>query len=110
MKDLLTKIYYTNEKNPKYKIGDKVRTANLRKTLAKRGTTHWSLRLYNFSEIVNYNMPNYRIDFLSERYNEAWFKAPKLTLNENNVVMKALNLLSFNLLSTITTHRPYIIR
>ena len=37
---------------PKYKVGDLVRTADLKKTFSKGDTTNWSYKLYKFTEII----------------------------------------------------------
>ena len=59
---------------PKYEIGDLVRTADLRKTFSKLDTTDWSYKLYKITEINNDTKPSYRIDNLKERYNESLLK------------------------------------
>ena len=75
---------------PKYKIGDLVRTADLKKTFSKGDTTNWSYILYKITEIINDTIPSYRLDNLKERYNESLLKKTELTLKENNTVMKIL--------------------
>ena len=81
-----------NKIKPKYKIGDLVRTADLRKTFSKGDTTNWSHKLYKITEIINDIIPSYKINNLPERYNESLLKKTKLTLKENNSVMKKLRL------------------
>ena len=77
---------------PKYKIGDLVRTADLKRFFSKGDTTNWSYKLYKITEIISDTMSSYRIDNLKERYNESSLKKTELTLKENKDVMKALNL------------------
>ena len=77
---------------PKYQINDLVRTADLKKTFSKSDTTNWSYKLYKITEIINDTIPSYKIDNLSERYNESLLKKTNLTMKENNSVMKKLNL------------------
>ena len=77
---------------PKYEIGDLVRTADLKKTFSKGDTTNWSYKLYKITEIIIDTIPSYKIDKLSERYNESLLKKTELTLKENDNVMKKLNL------------------
>ena len=77
---------------PKFQINDLVRTADLKKTFSKGDTTNWSYKLYKITEIVNDTIPSYKIDNLSERYNESLLKKTNLTMKENNTVMKKLNL------------------
>ena len=81
-----------NKIKPKFQINDLVRTADLKKTLSKGDTTNWSYKLYKITEIINETIPSYKIDNLKERYNEALLKKTELTLEENNAVMKKLNL------------------
>ena len=77
---------------PKYKIGNLVRTADLKKTFSKGDTTNWSYKLYKITELIIDTVPSYRLDNLPERYNEALLKTTELTLKENNSVMKKLNI------------------
>ena len=77
---------------PKYEIDDLVRTADLRKTFSKSDTTNWSYKLYKIKEVINDTIPSYKIDNLSERYNESLIKKTNLTMKENNSVMKKLRL------------------
>ena len=77
---------------PKFQINDLVRTTDLKKTFSKRDTTNWSYKLYKITEIINDTIPSYKIDNLSERYNELLLKKTDLTLKENNSVMKKLNI------------------
>ena len=77
---------------PKYEIDDLVRTADLKKTFSKGDTTNWSYKLYKITEIINDTIPSYKIDNLSERYNESLLKKTELSFKQNKDVMKALNL------------------
>ena len=86
-KNLLDK---RNKVKPKYEIGDLVRTADLKRTFSKGDTTNWSYKLYKITEIVNDTIPSYKINNLSERYNESLLKKTELTLKENKDVMKKL--------------------
>ena len=81
-----------NKIKPKFKINDLVRTADLKKTISKGDTTNWSYKLYKITEIVNDTIPIYKINNLPERYYESFLKKTKLTLKENNSVMKKLRL------------------
>ena len=67
------KIFLNKRKKikPKYEIGDLVRTADLKKTFSKSNTTNWSYKLYIITEKLNLSIPSYKIDNLSECYNEA---------------------------------------
>ena len=77
---------------PKFQINELVRVADLKKTFSKSDTTNWSYKLYKIKEIINDTIPSYKIDNLSERYNESLFKKTNLTMKENNTVMKKLRL------------------
>ena len=81
-----------NKIKPNDKIGDLVRTADLRKMFSKGDTTNWSYKLYKITEVFNDTIPSYKIDSLKERYNESLLKKTELTLKENDNVMKKLNL------------------
>ena len=88
-KNLLDK---RNKIKPKFQINDLVRTADLKKTFSKGDTTNWSYKLYKITENNNDTIPSYKIDNLSERYNESLLKKTVLTLKENKDVMKKLNI------------------
>ena len=75
---------------PKFQINDLVRTADLKRTFSKGDTTNWSYKLYKITEIINDTIPSYKIDNLSERYNEALLKKTELTLKENDNVIKKI--------------------
>ena len=77
---------------PKFQVNDLVRTADLKKTFSKGDTTNWSFELYKITEIINDAIPAYKINNLSERYNESLLKKTRLTMKENDNVMKKLNI------------------
>ena len=78
--------------NPKYKQGQLVRTADIKKVFSKGDSTNYSYLLYTISEVIHDTIPSYRINYLPERYNENLLLSTKLSLEENNQVMKELNL------------------
>ena len=45
---------------PKFQINDLVRTADLKKTFSKGGTTNWFYKLYKITEIVNDTFSSYK--------------------------------------------------
>ena len=81
------------KQRPKFKLGDLVRTADIKKVFSKGDSTNWSYKLYTITEVIHDTIPSYRIDYLPERYNENLLLPSKLTLDENNHVMKDLNLI-----------------
>ena len=93
------KIVYNNIKDnrevrkPKFKLGDLVRTSDIKKVFSKRDSTNYSYKLYTITEIIHDTIPSYRIDYLPERYNENLLLPTKLSLDENNQIMKKLNLI-----------------
>ena len=78
---------------PKYKLCQLVRTADIKKVFSKGDSTNYSYQLYAITEIIHDTIPNYRIDYLLERYNENLLLPTKLSLEQNNQVMKKLNLI-----------------
>ena len=81
------------KQKPKFKLGDLVRTADIKRVFSKGDSTNWSYKLYTITEVIHDTIPSYRIDYLPERYNENLLLPTKLTLEENNQVMKKLNLI-----------------
>ena len=78
---------------PKFKLGDLVRTADIKRVFSKGDSTNYSYKLYTITEVIHNTIPSYRIDYLLERYNENLLLPTKLSLDENNEVMKKLNLI-----------------
>ena len=88
-KNLLDK---RNKIKPKFQLNEFVRVADLKQTFSKGDTTNWSYKVYKITELIIDTIPSYRLDNLSERYNEALLKKTELTMKENNSVMKKLNI------------------
>ena len=81
------------KQRPKFKLGDLVRTADIKKVFSKGDSTNWSYNLYTITEIIHDTIPSYRINYLPERYNQNLLLPTKLSLEQNNQVMKELNLI-----------------
>ena len=78
---------------PKFNLGQSVRTADIKRVFSKRVSTNWSFILYTITEVIHDTIPSYRINYLSERYNENLLLPTKIILDEDNKVMKKLNLI-----------------
>ena len=93
------KFVYNNLKDnrkiqkPKYNLGDLVRTADIKRVFSKGDSTNYSYKLYTITEYIHDTIPSYRIDYLPERYNEKLLLPTKLSLEQNNKIMKELNLI-----------------
>ena len=93
------KLVYNNLKDnrevlkPKFKLGQLVRTADIKKVFSKGDSTNYSYKLYTITEVIHDTIPSYRIDYLPERYNQNLLLPTKLSLDENNELMKKLNLI-----------------
>ena len=81
------------KRQPKFKLGDLVRTADIKRVFSKGDSTNWSYKLYTITEVIHDIITSYRIDYLPERYNENLLLPTKLSLDENNQIMKELNLI-----------------
>ena len=78
---------------PKFKLGQKVRTSDIRKVFSKGDSTNYSYNLFSITEVIHGTIPSYRLNYLPERYNENLLLPTKLSLKQNNQVMKELNLI-----------------
>ena len=93
------KVVYTNlqdkrvKQKPKFKLGDLVRAADIKRVFSKGDSTNYSYQLYTVTEIIYDTIPTYRINYLPERYNENLLLPTKLSLEQNNKIMKELNLI-----------------
>ena len=61
-------------------------------------------------QIFNDTIPSYRIDNLTERYNETLLKKTELTMKEKKTVIKALNLTETRMPLPISAHPNHFIR
>ena len=93
------KEVYSNPKDnrevrkPKFQLGQLIRTSDIRKVFSKGDSTNYSYKLYTITEVTHDTIPSYRIDYLPQKYNENLLLPTKLTLEENNQVMKELNVI-----------------
>ena len=91
------KLVYTNlqdrrvKQTPKFKIGQLVRTSDIKRVFSKGDSTNYSYKLYTITEVIHDTIPSYRIDYLPERYNQSLIIPTKLTLEQNNQIMKELS-------------------
>ena len=92
------KSVYSNLKDkrevrkPNYKLGQLVRTADIKRVFSKGDSTNYSYLIYTITEFIHDTIPSYKINYLSERYNENLLLPSKLSLEQNNRVMKKFNL------------------
>ena len=70
------------KRQPKYNLGDLVRTADIKRVFSKGDLTNWSNKLYTITEIIDDTIPSYRINYLPERYNESFIT--KNTINSRS--------------------------
>ena len=93
------KIVYNNLKNnreiqkPKFKLRQLVRQTDIKKVFSKGDSTNYSFYLYTITEVILEIIPAYRINYLPERYNQNLLLPTELIFDENNQVMKELNLI-----------------
>ena len=93
-KKSIEKEVYSNLKDrrevqkPKFKLGQLVRTADIKRVFSKGDSTNYSYKLYTINEVVHDTIPSYKIKYSPERYNENLLLPTKLTLEEKNKVMK----------------------
>ena len=82
-----------DEQPPKFKLGQLVRTADIKRVFSKGDSTNSSYKLNTISEVIHDTIPSYRINYLPERYNQNLLLLTKLSLEQNNQVMKELQLI-----------------
>ena len=98
-KESTEKLDYSNlqdkreKRTPNFLLGDLVRTSDTKKVFSKGDSTNYSYKLYTITEVMHNTIPSYRINYLPERYNENLLLPNKLSLDENNQVMKKLNVI-----------------
>ena len=77
---------------PKFILGELVRTGDIKKVFSKGDSTNWSYNLFTITEVIHITIPSYRNNFLPERYIEHLLRPTKLNLEGNIKVMKKLDL------------------
>ena len=50
------------KRKPKFKIGDSVRTADIKRIFGKRDTTNWSNKLYKIKQIIEIHHSRFEAD------------------------------------------------
>ena len=66
------KIVYSNLRDnrevqkPNMKLGQLVRTSDIKRVFSKGDSTNYSYKLYTITEIIHDTIPSYRIDYLPE--------------------------------------------
>ena len=67
------KIFYSNLQNQrvkqqsKYKLGQLVRSTDIKRVFSKGDSTKWSYKLYTITEGIHDTIPSYRINFLPDK-------------------------------------------
>ena len=56
----------TEIQKPKFKLGQLVRTAVIRRVFSKGYSTNYSHKLYTITEVIHDTIPSYRSDYLPE--------------------------------------------
>ena len=84
---------HRQKRKPIFHLGHIIHPADIKKVFSIGGSTNWSFKLYTITELIHDTIPGYRIDYLPERYNQNLLLPTKLTLEENNQVMKELMLI-----------------
>ena len=93
------KLIYSNlqvrsfRQQPKFNLGQLVRTADIERVFGKGDSTNGSYKLCTITEVIHDTIPSYIIDYLHERYNQNLILPTKLSLDQNNQFMKELNLI-----------------
>ena len=77
----------------KFKLGQLVRAADIKRVFSKGNSTNWSYKLYTKTEIIHDTIPSNRIDYSPERYKGNLLLPFKLSLEQNNKIMKKINLI-----------------
>ena len=83
------------KQHPKIFLGKLVPTADIKKVFSRGDITNYSYKIYTNTEVIQNTIPSYRSDYLPERYNENLLLPTKLTVDENNKVLRECNLIQY---------------
>ena len=92
-KEICSNLRDDRVKKPKNKLGQLVRTSDIRSVFSKGDSTNCIYAAYAITEVIRKTIPSYGTNFLPERYNENLLRSTNLSLDENSKVMKELNLI-----------------
>ena len=98
-KNINEKEVYNNLKDNRevlklgFRLGQLVRTVDIKKVFSRGVSTNYSYKLYTITEAIHNTIPSYRLNSLPERYNQYLLLPAKLSLDENNKVVKEINLI-----------------
>ena len=81
------------KQTPKNKLGQIVRTADIKRNFSKGVSTNYSYKLYMITEVIHDTIPSYRINYTPERYIQILLLPTKLSLEQNSQIKKKLNLI-----------------
>ena len=78
---------------PISKLGDLVRTADMKRVFSGGDTTNWSYEIYTKTEVIQDTIPSYSIKYSPQWYQDNLIGPSELGLNETKQVMEELNLI-----------------
>ena len=81
------------KQQPKYKLGQLVGTTDIKRVFSKSDSTNYSYKLYTITEVIHETIPGYRIDYVPKRFVQNLLLPTKISMEQNNQVMKELNLI-----------------
>ena len=82
-----------HKQQPKFKLGQLVRTADIKRVFSKRESTMYSYKIYTITEVIQNAIPSCRLYYSPEKCNQNILLPTKLSLEQNNQVMKKMNLI-----------------
>ena len=86
----------TEVQKPEFNLKQLFCTADIKRVFSKSDSTNYSYKLYTITEVIHDTIPSYRIYYLPERCIEILLLPSKFSLEENNQVVKELNLIHKN--------------
>ena len=81
------------KQHSKCKLGQLVRTADIKEVFSKGDSTNYSYLLYTITDVIHVTIPSYTYNCSPKSYNGNLLLATKLSLQQNNQVVKKLNLI-----------------
>ena len=79
-------------RKPDFKLGQLIHTAEIKRVFREGDSTNWSYILHTITEVNNDTIPNYKLNYKPETYNQNLILPTKISLDENIQIMKKLNL------------------
>ena len=81
-------------RKPKFKLGQLIRTADIKRVFSKSDSTKYSYKLYTITEVIHDTVTSYRTDYVPERYIQNLLLPTKLSVEKKQSSYERIKFIS----------------